>query len=178
MKPTYIRVLLLALLGIAAYGASGPLAPAAMADKPDRQVVPQTDEYFGPGEECPAALAPEGVHVHNTGPTSVLRVWDTGRALFSGRHPGEFTNLATGKSVDLHLQGSADFVPQADGSGDGRLSGTTVFEFFPGDVGPGDQMTHRVYVFTGDVKLRFDASGTVVGFSSTGTMADVCEMIA
>jgi hypothetical protein len=168
----------LASVIVTAYLAGASLAPAAMADPPDRQVLPPTDEYFGPGEECPASLAPEGVHVHNTGPTSVLRVWDTGRALFSGRHPGEFTNLATGKSVDLHLQGSADFVPQADGSGEGRLSGTTLFEFFPGDVGPGDQMTPRVYVFTGDVKVLFDASGTVVGFSSAGTMADVCAMIA
>jgi hypothetical protein len=177
MKSKHNWALLLAIAAIGACGA-GAFAPAAIADPPDRQVLSPTDEYFGPGEECPAALAPEGVHVHNTGPTSVLRVWDTGRALFSGRHPGEFTNLATGKSVDLQLQGSADFVPQSDGTVDGRLSGTTLFEFFPGDVGPGDQTSHRVYVFTGAVKLHFDVSGTVVAFSSSGTMADVCAMIA
>jgi hypothetical protein len=108
----------------------------------------------------------------------VLRTWDNGRALFSGRHPGEFTNLATGKSVDLQLQGSADFVLTADGGAEGRLSGTSVFEFFPDDVGPGDQSLPRVYVFTGDVKLVFDPTGAVVAFSSTGTMADVCAMIA
>ena len=178
MKSKYQWVLLPALIGIAAYGASGPLAPAAMADKPDRQVLPPGDTVYPAGEECPAALEPAGVRVRNTGPTSVLRVWDTGRSLFSGRHPGEWTNLATGKSVVLRLQGSADAVPQADGSFVGRLSGTTVFEFFPGDVGPGDQTTPRVYVFTGDVKLVFDPSGVVVAFSYTGTADDVCAMIA
>jgi hypothetical protein len=178
MKSKHAWALLLTLIGIAVYGANLSLAPAAIADPPDRQVLTPTDEFFGPGEECPAALEPAGVHVMNTGPTSVLRVWDTGRLLFSGRHPGEFTDLATGKSVDLQLQGSADFVPQPDGSGEGRLSGTTVFEFFPGDVGPGDQTIPRVYVFTGDVKLTFDASGAVVAFNSNGTMADVCAMIA
>jgi hypothetical protein len=59
-----------------------------------------------------------------------------------------------------------------------RSSGTALFEFFPGDVGPGDQTTPGVYVFTGDIKLGFDASGAVVAFSSTGTMDDVCAMIA
>jgi hypothetical protein len=112
------------------------------------------------------------------GPTSVLRIWDTGRQLFSGLHPDEFTNVATGRSVTLQLQGSADQVPQADGSFDGRLSGTTAPTFFPGDVGPDDQTTGRTYVFTGDVNLVFDASGAVVAFSQTGTMADVCAMIA
>jgi hypothetical protein len=178
MKSKQLQPLVLVAVTVTVYLAGASLAATAMADPPDRQVLTPTDEYFGPGEECPAALAPEGVRVHNTGPTSVVRVWDTGRALFSGPHPGEFTNLATGKSVDLQLQGSADFVPLADGGVEGRLSGTTVFEFFPGDVGPGDQMTPRVYVFTGDVKLLFDASGTVVAFSSAGAMADVCAMIA
>jgi hypothetical protein len=178
MKSKYQWVLLPALIGIAAYGASGPLAPAAMADKPDRQVLPPGDTVYPAGEECPAALEPAGVRVRNTGPTSVLRVWDTRRSLFSGRHPAEFTNLATDKSVVLPLRGSADAVPQADGSFVGRLSGTTLFEFFAGDVGPGDQTTPRVYVFTGVVKLLFDPSGAVVAFSSTGTADDVCAMIA
>lgn len=170
--------LFLALAGIAAYGATASLAPAAMADTPDRIVLPGIDEIDPPGVDCPAPLAPDGVRVTNLGPTSVLRIWETGRQLLSGRHPDQFTNLATGKSVDLQLQGSADFVPHADGSGDGRLSGTTTFTFFPGDVGPGDQMTGRTYLFTGDVNLEFDNSGAVVAFSHTGTMDDVCAMIA
>jgi len=178
MKSKCFWAVLLALVGIAAYGASTSLAPAAMADQPDRIVLPGIDQVDPPGVDCPATLAPDGVRNRNLGPTSVLRIFDTGRQLISGRHPDEITNVATGKSVDLQLQGSADFVPQADGSADGQLSGTTAFTFLPGDVGPGDQTTGRTYVFTGDVRLVFDASGAVVAFSSTGTMGDVCAMIA
>jgi hypothetical protein len=107
----------------------------------------------------------------------VLRVFDTGRQLLT-RHPDEFTNLPAGNSVAVQLQGSADAVPQADGSFDGRLSGATAFTFFPGDVGPGDETTTRTYVFTGDVRLTFDQSGAIVAFSSSGTMDDVCAMIS
>jgi hypothetical protein len=157
---------------------SAVLAPVAMANKPDRQVLPGADEVVPPGLACPGAVAPEGVHVRSLGPTSVVRTWDDGRALLSGRHPDEFTNVATGKSIILRLQGSAAFVPQADGSVKGRLSGRTVYIFFPGEVGPGDDATGRTYVFTGNVRLVLDASGAVVGFSSSGKMDDVCAMIA
>ena len=178
MKSKYALALLVALMGIASYGASASLAPAAMADKPERIVLPGIDEIDPPGVDCPPALAPGGVRNRNLGPTSVLRIFDTGRQLLSGRHPDEITNVATGKSIDLQLQGSAAAVPRANGSVDGRLSGTTTFTFFPGDVGPGDQTTGRTYLFTGNVRLVFDTSGAVVAFSSTGTMSDVCAMIA
>lgn len=41
----------------------------------------------------------------------------------------------------LQLQGSADAVPHTDGRFKAQPSGTTVFEFFPGDVGRGDETT-------------------------------------
>jgi len=157
---------------------SAVLAPDAMASKPDRQVLPGLDEVIPPGLACSEAVAPDGVRVRSVGPTSVLRTWDDGRQLLSGRHPDEYTNVATGKSIVLRLQGSAAFVPQADGGVKGRLSGTTAFTFFPGDVGPGDDTTGRTYVFTGNVRLVLDAFGAVVGFSSTGKRDDVCAMIA
>jgi hypothetical protein len=178
MKSRHTRALLLALASIAVYGASASLAPTAMADKPNRIVLPGTDGVDPPGVDCPARLAPQGVRVRNLGPTSVLRVWDTGRQLLSGRHPDEYTNVATGQSVVLQLQGSADAIPQADGTFDGRLSGTTAFTFFPSDIGPGNETTSRTYVFTGEVKLLFDTSGAVIAFNSHGTMDDVCAMIA
>lgn len=178
MNSKYICALLLALASIAASGASAFRAPVAMADVPDRLVLPGIDEVDPPGLDCSVAIAPDGVRNRTLGPTSVLRVWDTGRQLFSGRHPDEITNVATGKSVVLPLQGSANAVPRADGSVDVRLSGTTAFTFFPGDVGPGDQTAGRTYVVTGDVKLVFDASGALVAFSHSGPMDDLCAMIA
>ncbi len=156
---------------------SAVLAPAAMANKPDHEVLPGIDTVVPPGLACPEAIAPEGVHLKSVGPTSVVRTWDDGRQLFSGRHPDEFTNVATGKSIIVQNKGSASFVPQADGSFTGRLSGTTTFNFFPGDVGPGDDATGRTYAFTGNVRLVLDDFGSVVGFSSSGKVDDVCAMI-
>ena len=78
---------------------SAVLAPAAMANKPDREVLPGIDTVVPPGLACPETIAPEGVHVKTVGPTSVLRTWDDGRQLLSGRHPDEYTNVATGKSI-------------------------------------------------------------------------------
>ena len=78
-----------------------------MANKPDHEVLPGIDTVVPPGLACPEAIAPEGVHLKSVGPTSVLRTWDDGRQLFSGRHPDEFTNVATGKSVVVQNKGSA-----------------------------------------------------------------------
>jgi hypothetical protein len=62
---------------------------------------------------------------------------------------------------------------------EGRLSGTSGFLFFPGDVGPGDVTTSRIYIFTGNVRLVFGgATGSVIAFESAGTMEDVCAMLA
>ena len=98
--------------------------------------------------------------------------------LFSARHPDEITNVATGKSILLELQGSGAAVPQLDGSVELRLSGTTSFTFFPGDLGPGDTDTGRTYLFTGNVKLVFGPDGSIVAFKWTGTIEDVCAMIS
>jgi len=149
-----------------------------MASQPHRQVLPQVDQVDPPGADCPEALAPAGVRVRSVGPTSTLFTFDNGTQMLIGRHPDEFTNVATGKSVVLQLQGMAVTVPHADGTADAWASGTIAFTFFPGDVGPGDQSTVRTYAFTGHIRLAGDNSGAVVAFSSTGKVDDVCAMIA
>ena len=70
--------LIIGLAGIVACGASASLAPAAMADKPDRQVLPPGGEVFPPGRERPAALEPAGVRLSSVGPdlrVAGLRHW-------------------------------------------------------------------------------------------------------
>ena len=155
------------------------LAPAALAGKPDRLRLPPFESFVDPpGVQCPAAIAPEGVRVTYVGGNQALTVFDNGRVMFTGRHSEEITNVATGKSVVLDLHGSVAIVEQPDGSGELRLSGTSGFLFFPGDVGPGDVATGRAYLFTGNVKLVFGANGSIVAFESAGTMESICAMIA
>ena len=77
-----------------------------------------------------------------------MTLFDDGRLLFTARHPDEITNVATGKSIVLELQGSGASVPKLDGSVELRLSGKTSFTFFPGDLGPRhrdrpDLLVHR-----------------------------------
>jgi len=158
---------------------SALLASSAVAGKPDRQMVPlDASDVFPPGFACPEAIAPEGVRVTRAGGNAAITFFDNGSVMTTARHPDLVTNIATGKSVIVELQGSGAFVPQPDGSGDLRLSGTTVFTFFPGDVGPGDDTTGRSYLFTGNVQLVFGAAGSVIAFESSGLREDVCAMLA
>ena len=155
------------------------LAPAALAGKPDRLRLPPFDPFvFPPGVSCPEVSAPEGVRVSFAGGNQVQKVFANGRVMFTGRHADEMTNVATGKSVVLDFHGSVASVPQPDGSQTLRLSGTTGFVFFQGDVGPGDDATGRNYVFTGNVRLVIDPNGSVIAFESAGKMRDICAMIA
>jgi hypothetical protein len=159
---------------------SALLAPAALAGKPDRLRLGPFESFVDPpGVACPAAIAPEGVRNTYVGGNQALTVFDNGRVMFSGRHTEEITNVATGKSVELDFQGSVAFsAPQPDGSVEVRLSGTSGFLFFAGDVGPGDVATGRGYLFTGNVRLVFGPTGSVIAFESAGTMESICAMIA
>ena len=158
---------------------SALLAPPAFAGKPDRQLLPLDGSFLAePGLVCPEEIAPEGVRIENVGGNAAGTSFDNGTFVITGRHPDEVTNVATGKSIVIELQGRVASVPQQDGSTVLRLRGTQGFLFFPGDVGPGDDATGRSFVFTGNVKLVLDALGSVTAFESAGTMKNTCAAIA
>lgn len=154
-------------------------APIALAGKPERLRLSPFESFVEPpGVACTEAIAPQGVRVADAGGNAAVTFFDSGKTLFTARHPDEITNVATGTSIVLELQGSGASIPQLDGSVELRLSGTTSFTFFPGDLGPGDIATGRTHLFTGNVTLAFGSDGSIVAFESTGTIADVCAMIA
>jgi hypothetical protein len=155
------------------------LSPAALAGKPERIRLGPFDPFVEPpGVACPEAIAPEGVRFASAGGNQALTVFDSGKIMFTGRHSDEVTNVATGKSVVFDFAGSVAIVPEPDGSTELRLSGKSGFQFFPGDVGPGDDATGRSYVFTGNVRIVIGASGSVIAFESSGIVEDECAMIA
>ena len=159
--------------------ASALVVPEALAGKPERQRLPVGDSFFAePGLACPVAIAPEGVRSTVVGGNAVGTLFDNGTFVVTGRHPDEVTNVATGKSVVVERQGRVAAVPQQDGSTVLHLSGTEGFLFFPGDVGPGDDATGRIYTFTGNATIVIGALESVVSFASTGTMRDDCALIA
>jgi hypothetical protein len=149
------------------------LAPDASASKPVRIPSPIGNiNPFPAGTACPFTL--QGVLV---GGNQVQTFFDNGRFHATGRHIDRFTNMDTGTSTTLALQGSVDVVPTADGGSILQGSGITVFVFYPGDAGPGDTQTGRTYLFTGDFVATSDPSGAVTAFKSAGKSQSVCAML-
>ena len=158
------------------------LTSVADAAKPYRERIPIGGgpyvELPGEFEFCPASIAPTGVSVEVVGGNHAFSQFENGVSTVTGRHVDRFTNLDNGTSVILELQGRTVVVPHGDGTSHATLTGVLGFNFYPGDVGPGDMTVGRTYVFTGSVDLDFDSSGVVVAFSSNARMVDVCALIA
>jgi hypothetical protein len=159
----------LAAIAIAAIG--GLLAPAAEAGRPDRFVEPPIEAFVD--ASCPDAIAPEGIRWSDGGGRFAVLLFADGGELRVGRHPDRMTNVATGESVLLDLRGSI----RARLAGDGvraTMRGTNGLILYPGDSGPGDTGEPRVYVFTGVVRVTFDAAFAVTELEFAGTARDVC----
>ena len=154
-------------------GSAVALGPDASASKPFR--IPAEighSDTFPAGDACPFMLQADLV-----GGNRVFTFFDDGRFHATGRHLDLFTNLDSGASTRLDMQGSFDAVPTADGGSIMRSSGINSFVFFPGDAGPGDTQTGRTYLFTGTFVATSDPSGAVTSFTSSGTSQDVCAML-
>ncbi len=155
-------------------GCAVALGPAASAAQPVRIPAPiGNSNTFPAGTACPFTFQGELV-----GGNQVFTFFDDGRFHATGRHLDRFTNVASGASARLDLQGSVDVVPTADGGSITRGSGVTAFVFFPGDTGPGDAHTGRTYLFTGTFVATSDPSGVITSFRSAGRSQDICAMLA
>jgi hypothetical protein len=168
------RLSALAVSGLAVVATCVIAGPAvASASKPVRIPAPiGNSNTFLAGTACPFTL-----HTELVGGNQALTVFDDGRFHATGVHIDRFTNVDTGSSTTLALQGSVDAVPTADGGSIFQGGGITGFVFFPGDAGPGDIQTGRFYVFTGHFLGASDPSGAVTRFKSTGQSQDVCAML-
>ena len=147
------------------------LAPAAEAAGPDRFVEPPYETFID--ASCPASIAPEGIQWSDAGGNFAVLSFDDGRELKTGRHPDLLTNVATGESVLLDLQGSIEARPVGDDLLV-TMRGASGLILYPGDAGPGDVDEPRVYVFTGRVRVTFDAGLVVTELEHSGPVRDVC----
>lgn len=154
-------------------GCAMALAPAASASPPVSIPAPIGNVTPYPaGTACSFNL--EGKLI---GGNQVLTFFDDGRFLATGRHIDRLTNLDTGTSITLNLNGVVSEVPTADGGSVLRAVGTTAFVFYPGDAGPGDNRIGRFYLFTGYFVVVSDADFVVTSFKSYGTRKNVCAML-
>jgi hypothetical protein len=159
----------LAVTAIAVLGAL--LAPAAEAARPDRFVEPPYETFVD--ASCPDSIAPEGIRWSDAGGNFAALFFGDGRVLRTGRHPDLLTNVATGESVLLDLQGSISTRP-VDDEIHMTMRGRNGLVLYPGDAGPGDADEPRVYVFTGMVRVAFDAGFAVTRLVHSGPAWNVC----
>ena len=154
-------------------GCSVALSPGAFASQPVRIPAPiGKSDTFPAGTACPFTLQADLV-----GGNQVFTFFDDGRFHATGRHLDRLTNVDSGTSIRLNLQGSIDVVPTADGGSITRARGITAFVFVPGDAGPGDTQTGRTYLFTGTFVAVSDSSGSITTFTAAGKSEDVCAML-
>jgi hypothetical protein len=163
-----------------AFACGALVVPGAFAGKPDRHRVPLGgSNTFPAGLACPAAVAPAGVRLELVGGNEAVTFFDDGRFMVTARHVIQVTNVAyPDRSTIINVQGSWSSIPQPDGTFEADGRGTTGYVFFPGEAGPGDTTTGRIYLFTGHVHFVQDSSFNAVSWSLAGQMEDVCALIA
>ena len=169
-----LSALAVSVVAVVATGvAAGPAVASASARKPVRIPAPiGNSNTFPAGTACPFTL-----HTELVGGNQAFTIFDDGRFHATGVHIDRYTNVDTGSSTTVALQGSVDAVPTADGGSIFQGGGITGFVFFPGDAGPGDPQTGRFFLFTGHFLGTSDPSGAITTFKSNGQRQDVCAML-
>jgi hypothetical protein len=146
------------------------IAPAATAGKPTREIIPAVPD---------AVLDLCGFPVldHEEGYTIVQSFTDEEGNLVRQivTAPGlreTLTNLDTGKTVVLNIEGPGVLDLNPDGSGSFTGTGPYLFFFHPSMLTPG------LFFTTGRFVVTFDANGDRTSFESVGPITDVCAELA
>jgi hypothetical protein len=147
------------------------VAPAAIADKPTREIVPGPDDVVFTGQ-CgfPVLAHIEGVEIHTT---FTDRQGNVVKLL--GVFPGNtltLTNLDADKSVTLPATGAFHARLERDGSTTFLVTGTGPWITNPITGEPG------IWYQRGRVSATFDAEGNLTSIVSTGSLVDLCAQLA
>ena len=160
----YTRVV---MFGLAFALAMVPVGAASAGGGPVRvraPFVPFTISGICPFDVYWEALADKGYYKIFTDPTET-------RYLLTGVLKSRFTNLQTGKSVDLNNSSQYTQVFYADGSATFTSSGPAIWFGF---AGPG--LPPLAYV-RGHVEVKLDAAGNLVSTVVTGNVQDLCQTL-
>lgn len=161
----------LVLLAVLALSVSG--SQAALADPPTREPLVADPLSFGAGEVCsfPLTLSAERNRQQ-------IISFSDGRINIVGSFWTRVTNDATGESIILNTSGPGFITPNPDGTVTLKVTGKSLFYFFPGDLGPGQP--GALLNMTGLVVETLPADfSAILSFTHTGgTTENLCETLA
>jgi hypothetical protein len=147
------------------------VAPAAMANKPTREVNPVQDDMVIAGECAFPVLA------HIDGGEIVTNFTDKAGNLVKQivvfpANTVTLTNLDSGKSITLVATGSFQGRAHPGGSVSFKITGHGAF--------PGNPITGElgVWYLSGRLFANFDADGNLMSTGSTGNLVDLCPRLA
>jgi hypothetical protein len=100
-----------------------------------------------------------------------------GRLLVTGPFKTRITNVATGAYVDRNAPGAIRVEQNPDGTWHVVGTGTTLFYFFPDDLGPG--RPGALLYGTGRTEETITADfGRILSYRHVGTTENLCETLA
>lgn len=148
------------------------VAPAAVAGKPWREVIPAPPDKLITGQCAFSVLGHiEGSEIDTT---FTDRTGNPIRLL--GVFPGNtvtLTNVVTSRSITLGATGSFQLRVEQDGSGSAMVTGKGAWP--DGNPVTGEQ---GIWYQNGRVSVTFDAAGNTTSLKSTGTLVNLCDQLA
>ena len=151
----------------AALTAALTFASAGSADKPVKEPAPAPE--FITGSFC----SDFDVLIHVLVNKEQAKTFSSGATIITGQLKVELTNLETDKTVAVNISGP--FFVSADGRTT-SLSGRSLQFGEPGDFGPGSPAI--LWVTSGPFVVTSDSDGNVTGFTTSGHVIDMCQVLA
>jgi hypothetical protein len=159
------------LLVLSALVTALAFAPAATANKPIREIIPAPDDMVISGQcEFPVLGHIQGSEIDTT---FIDKAGDPVKLL--GVFPGNtltLTNLDTDKSLTLGATGSFQLRANPDGTASAMVTGRGAWLGNPVTGEPG------IWYQNGRVSANFDAAGNTTSVGSTGTLVNLCALLA
>jgi hypothetical protein len=147
------------------------LPATASADPPSRSLIP-TEDFTLEGT-CDFRVLTEVLATKRYELTFTDAQGQPKRTMFQGARVYRFTNLATGTSVVRNVSG----VGVVEDSGDVTMfttSGSWLFFFFPGELGPGSE--GALFINTGTLLLRLTDTDIEI-LRQSGSQEDLCATL-
>lgn len=147
------------------------IVPAATANKPTREIVPQPDDRVITGQ-CAFAVR---AHIEGYEIDTTFTNRDGNPVKLLGVFPGNtltLTNLDTGRSITVPATGSFQLRFRPDGSASAKVTGHG--PWIPNPV-TGES---GIWYQSGQVSAEFDAEGNMTSINNTGTLVDLCPRLA
>jgi hypothetical protein len=159
-----VAILLVAVAALAG-------APGALGERPVREALPN-EPFTLDASVC-------GFAVDFTFPTNreFITTFSNGKQIITGALFATLTNTESQKSITVNISGPGTIVTDANGITTFTLTGSSLFFFLPGQLGPGEP---GILILTsGPATLVFNADGDILSFSRTSAnVQDLCPVLA